>query len=57
MTVSIARLGKETVDKGMRFYLVTGMNHCMGGDGTFLIDWLGALKNWGAEAALRVSRA
>ena len=42
----LARLGKKTVNKNARLYLVPGMSHCSGGDGAFAIDWLGAMENW-----------
>jgi feruloyl esterase len=42
----VAKLGKDTVHAGMRLYLVPGMNHCFGGEGAFLIDWLGAVESW-----------
>jgi hypothetical protein len=31
----VAKLGKDTVHAGIRFYLVPGMNHCFGGEGGF----------------------
>jgi Tannase and feruloyl esterase len=40
------KLGPNKVKDGVRFYLVPGMDHCAGGEGAFLIDWLGALENW-----------
>ncbi len=40
------RLGPETVDGSVRLYLVPGMNHCGGGEGAFLVDWLAALEAW-----------
>ena len=42
----IAKLGKRTVHKSARLYLVPGMSHCSGGDGAFAVDWLTAMENW-----------
>lgn len=42
-------LGQETVDAGVRFYLVPGMDHCAGGEGAYRIDWLAAMENWVEE--------
>lgn len=42
----LATLGEEAVDASARFYLVPGMDHCAGGDGAHVIDWLGAMEAW-----------
>lgn len=42
----LARLGKKTVNKSARLYLVPGMSHCSGGNGAYAVDWLGAMENW-----------
>ncbi len=42
----VARLGDEAVEKSVRLYVVPGMNHCGGGEGASVIDWLTALESW-----------
>jgi feruloyl esterase len=42
----VARLGGDKARDSVRFYLVPGMDHCSGGEGAFLIDWLTALEQW-----------
>jgi feruloyl esterase len=38
--------GLSTVQKSYRLYMVPGMAHCGGGDGTSTFDMLAALENW-----------
>jgi len=40
------KLGASTVMKSHRLFMVPGMNHCAGGDGTDTFDKLGALEQW-----------
>lgn len=42
----VAKLGQDNVSNSARLYLVPGMEHCWGGEGAFVIDWLSALENW-----------
>jgi feruloyl esterase len=42
----IARLGRATVKKSARLYVIPGMDHCSGGEGAHSIDWLGGLDAW-----------
>ena len=42
----VAKLGQEKVKDNVRLYLVPGMSHCSGGEGAYMIDWLGALDAW-----------
>jgi feruloyl esterase len=45
----LARLGAETAGEHVRLYLVPGMDHCSGGEGPFMVDWLKALEAWAEE--------
>jgi hypothetical protein len=38
--------GKEAMDNYYRFFIVPGMNHCVGGPGASDIDYLTSLENW-----------
>jgi feruloyl esterase len=42
----LSTLGEDTVNAGARFYSVPGMDHCAGGEGAHLIDWLTPMENW-----------
>jgi feruloyl esterase len=42
----VARMGKDKVKDHVKLYLVPGMDHCFGGEGAFMIDWLTALEQW-----------
>ena len=42
----VAKLGSKKTEGSVRFYLIPGMDHCSGGEGAFLIDWLTPLENW-----------
>jgi feruloyl esterase len=42
----VARMGEALVAANMRLYLVPGMDHCAGGEGAFMVDWLTALEDW-----------
>lgn len=42
-------LGQDAAQESVRLYLVPGMNHCFGGEGAFVIDWLTALEEWVEE--------
>jgi feruloyl esterase len=39
-------LGTAKTDEAMRLYMVPGMAHCSGGDGTSNFDMIGELDNW-----------
>lgn len=38
--------GKTAMDDFFKLYLVPGMNHCSGGAGANLIDYIAALEAW-----------
>ena len=38
--------GAEQVKDSVRLFMVPGVDHCFGGEGTFMIDALGALDAW-----------
>src|SRR5262249_8842118 len=42
----VAKVGAARAKDSVRFYAVPGMDHCSGGEGAFLVDWLGALDHW-----------
>lgn len=42
----VNKLGKNTVDDHVKFYLIPGMGHCSGGEGAYSVDWLTALEQW-----------
>lgn len=42
----VGELGEDAVRDSVRFYLVPGMDHCAGGDGAFIVDWLSAMEDW-----------
>lgn len=42
-------LGGDAVEDSVRLYLVPGMDHCAGGEGAFIIDWLTAMEEWVEE--------
>lgn len=42
----LALIGKEQAENNIRLYLVPGMDHCSGGDGACVVNWLSALENW-----------
>lgn len=39
------RLGEDAADS-VKLYVVPGMDHCFGGEGAFMVDWLSALEQW-----------
>ena len=41
-----SRFGHATVGKSIQLYMVPGMNHCQGGDGTDRFDKVAALEQW-----------
>jgi Tannase and feruloyl esterase len=45
----VAELGADAVEDSVRLYLVPGMDHCFGGEGAFVIDWLTALEQWSEQ--------
>lgn len=47
----VETLGEEAVANNIKLYLVPGMDHCAGGEGAFVVDWLGALEIWAEEDA------
>jgi feruloyl esterase len=45
----VATVGQDAVEDSAKLYLVPGMDHCAGGEGAFMIDWLTALEEWVEE--------
>ena len=39
-------LGADMIKDSVKLYLVPGMDHCGGGEGAFIVDWLSALEQW-----------
>lgn len=39
-------VGAETAQNAMRLFMVPGMQHCSGGEGTDSFDMVGALDRW-----------
>lgn len=39
-------IGRDAAPNFYRLFMVPGMNHCGGGDGATMIDWLAALDAW-----------
>jgi feruloyl esterase len=56
----VDRLGRATVERSYRLFMVPGMTHCVGGEGTSSFDSLGVLERWveqgQAPAQIRASR-
>ena len=52
-----ATVGQEQVDESYRLYMVPGVTHCGGGDGTDTFDLLSALERWveSGEAPNRIT--
>jgi feruloyl esterase len=44
-----ATVGEDALEDNAKLYLVPGMDHCAGGEGAFVIDWLTALEEWAEE--------
>ena len=44
-----AAAGGESVDEHVRLFMVPGVDHCGGGEGTFLFDAVDALEHWVEE--------
>ena len=38
--------GQRKTDESVKLYLVPGMDHCSGGEGAFVVDWLTPLERW-----------
>jgi feruloyl esterase len=53
----VAKLGADKVRDNVALYLVPSMDHCAGGEGAFVADWLGALEAWDASGKPPVSIA
>lgn len=45
----VKTLGEGAVRDSVRLYLVPGMDHCSGGEGAFVVDWLTALEQWAEQ--------
>ncbi len=45
---SVARAmgGEAAAEAFSRLYMVPGMDHCIGGDGAFAIDWISVMEAW-----------
>jgi feruloyl esterase len=42
----VEELGERRANNSVRLYLVPGMDHCSGGEGAFVVDWLTPLERW-----------
>ena len=42
----VSQLGASARANQVRFFTVPGMDHCAGGEGAFVVDWLGAMERW-----------
>jgi feruloyl esterase len=42
----VEELGERRADGSVKLYLVPGMDHCLGGEGAFAVDWLTPLEGW-----------
>lgn len=55
------KLGRPAVEKSYRLFMVPGMTHCVGGEGTGTFDTLATLERWveqgQAPAQIRASRS
>jgi len=45
----VAKSGRSVVGKSIQLYMVPGMNHCAGGDGTDTFDKMAAMERWAAS--------
>jgi feruloyl esterase len=45
----VKTLGEGVVENSVKLYLVPGMDHCFGGEGAFIVDWLSALEQWAEQ--------
>lgn len=39
-------LGSQAADNSLRLYMIPGMNHCGGGEGASVFDWVGTIDSW-----------
>jgi feruloyl esterase len=57
----VGKLGHPAVEKSYRLFMVPGMTHCVGGEGTSTFDTLATLERWveqgQAPAQIRASRS
>jgi feruloyl esterase len=42
----VATIGEGAARDGVRLLMLPGVDHCAGGEGAFLIDYIGALEDW-----------
>ncbi|MBN8819250.1 MAG: tannase/feruloyl esterase family alpha/beta hydrolase [Sphingomonas sp.] len=58
---AVSRTNGPTAAKSLRTYMLPGVEHCRGGPGADLVDWLGTLDRWvnegQAPATLKATRA
>jgi feruloyl esterase len=45
----VSHAGKSAIGKSIQLYMVPGMNHCAGGDGTDTFDKMAAMEAWAAS--------
>ena len=45
----MAKAGRAAVGKSIQLYMVPGMNHCAGGEGTDTFDKMAAMEQWAAS--------
>lgn len=42
----VETIGADAAENGVRLFMLPGVDHCSGGEGAFLVDWIGALEDW-----------
>ena len=42
----VANIGAGAAKDSVRLYMLPGVDHCQGGEGAFIVDYIGALENW-----------
>jgi feruloyl esterase len=45
----VKKVGRTMADDGIRLFMVPGMGHCGGGDGTATFNLMGAIRTWAEE--------
>jgi feruloyl esterase len=42
----VETIGADAADDGVRLFMLPGVDHCQGGEGAFLVDYVAALESW-----------
>jgi feruloyl esterase len=42
----VETIGADSADDSVRLFMLPGVDHCQGGEGAFMVDYLAALENW-----------